>query len=181
MALQAATLATVPAARAHSRPTGSLVTAWPAAPSGGTVVLCPISRLAGARLQPTNALIEIRFHFRHDCEHIDNPHSLPETAVWGRDAARCHVCADRWPRIDAGQERVEELPTPGDPARWVHGGTLQPRDPGLHSRHASPTTVMPDSSWAPAAPQRVHRGFAGLRPPQFCCGWPRWSCCSPTS
>jgi hypothetical protein len=41
-----------------------------------------------------NALIAIRFHRRRDCEHIANPHSLLEMAVWGWDAARCDVCAE---------------------------------------------------------------------------------------
>ena len=41
-----------------------------------------------------NRLIAIRFHLRRDCEHIVNPHSLLEVAVWGWDAARCDVCAD---------------------------------------------------------------------------------------
>ena len=41
-----------------------------------------------------NRLISIRFHLRRDCEHIVNPHSLLEMAVWGWDAARCDVCAD---------------------------------------------------------------------------------------
>jgi hypothetical protein len=41
-----------------------------------------------------NRLIAIRFHLRRDCEHIVNPHSLLEIAVWGWDAARCDVCAD---------------------------------------------------------------------------------------
>ena len=39
-------------------------------------------------------LVAIRFHRRRDCEHIVNPHSLLELAVWGWDAARCDVCAD---------------------------------------------------------------------------------------
>ena len=41
-----------------------------------------------------NNLIAIRFHRRRDCEHIVNPHSLLEVAVWGWDAARCDLCAD---------------------------------------------------------------------------------------
>ena len=41
-----------------------------------------------------NRLIAIRFHLRRDCEHIVNPHSLLEVAVWGWDAARCDLCAD---------------------------------------------------------------------------------------
>ena len=41
-----------------------------------------------------NRLVAIRFHQRRDCEHIVNPHSLLEMAVWGWDAARCDVCSD---------------------------------------------------------------------------------------
>jgi hypothetical protein len=63
-------LTDLPRARAHSGPTGT-----------------PRSRRGAA-------LITIRFHRRRDCEHIENPHSLLEMAVWGWDAARCNVCAD---------------------------------------------------------------------------------------
>jgi hypothetical protein len=89
-------LTDLPRARAHCGSTGTPQSrgAGPADPQEALLSFVPshgwLERVYGR----PNRLIAIRFHLRRDCEHIVNPHSLVEMAVWGWDAARCDVCAD---------------------------------------------------------------------------------------
>lgn len=90
-------LTDLPCAAAQSGPTGTPspdLVRGPAEPLGRPLLsLVPshgwLERVDGRQ----NTLTAIRFHLRRDCEHIVNPHSLLEMAVWCWDAARCEACA----------------------------------------------------------------------------------------